>query len=138
MIERRILDLVNTQDGIERAAVALMREFHAIDVVGDSTRLLGNGKNLILRDVDKLRIGIDEAPDQPGAGNSVDLRMFSRHPFAGSCADVAGGGEPLLGPVGYAPFQEVRLYAHEAQCGGYALADLTSVNAVGDDLAAAR
>src|SRR5258708_19634279 len=39
--------LVDAQDGIERAAFALMREFHALNVVRDPTRLLGNGKDLI-------------------------------------------------------------------------------------------
>src|ERR1700675_2666520 len=82
MIERLVLDVVDAQDGIERAAFALMGEFHAVDVIGNSTRLLSNRDYLILRDVGELRIGIDEAPDQPGAGNTIDLRVFSRLPLA--------------------------------------------------------
>src|SRR3954452_21667410 len=98
MIERRILDLIDAQNGIERAAFALMGEFHAIDVVRDPTGLLGNGEDLILRNVDELCIRIDEAADQPGASNSVDLWVFACHPLARSRADVATGGQSLLSP----------------------------------------
>src|SRR5216683_3413185 len=112
MIKRRILDLVDAQDGIERAAFALMREFHAIDVIRNPARLSGNSEDLILRDVDELCIGIDEAADQPGAGNSIDLWVFARHPFARSSADVAACRQSLFGPAGNAAFQEVRLDSH--------------------------
>jgi hypothetical protein len=138
MVERRILDLIDAKDGIERAAVALMREFHAIDVVRNSTRLLSNGKHLIFRNVDEFRVGVDKAPDQPGAGDTVDLRMFSRYPFSRGSPDVSPRGHSPLGPIGNAAFQEVRLHSHEAQGGGHPLADLMAVNAVRDDLAAAR
>src|SRR5258705_4002399 len=98
MIERRIPDVVDAQDGIERAAFALMREFHTIDVVRDPTGLLGDGKDLILRDVDELCIGIDKAAYQPGTGNTIDLRVFACHPLARS-ADVAARGQSLLSPI---------------------------------------
>src|SRR5216683_6190531 len=138
MIKRRILDLVDAQDGIERAAFALMREFHAIDVIRNPARLSGNSEDLILRDVDELCIGIDEAADQPGTGDAVDLRVLARHPLARSYPDVAARGQSPLNPIGNAAFQKVRLDPHEAQCGSYALADLLAVNAVCDDLAAVR
>src|SRR6266576_1304321 len=57
MVKCRILDVIDAQDGIERAAFALMREFHPINVVRDPTRLSGDGKDLILRNVDELCIG---------------------------------------------------------------------------------
>src|SRR6266436_10074975 len=136
MIERRILDLVDAQDGIERATIALVRKFHAVDVVRNPTHLLGNRNDLILRDVDELRIRIDEAADQPGAGNSVDLWVFSRDPLARSWTNVATGGQSLLNPIGDTAFQKSRFLAHEAQCSGAALANGLSVNAVGDDLPA--
>ena len=66
-----------------------MREFHPVDVVGNSTHLFGNGKNLVFRGIDEFSVGIDEALDQPGAGNAVDLRVFPRHPLAWSGPDVA-------------------------------------------------
>ncbi|GCC47213.1 hypothetical protein chiPu_0031396, partial [Chiloscyllium punctatum] len=109
MVERRILDLVDAQNGIERAAFALVREFHAIDIVGNPARPLGDRDDLILRDVDELRIRIDEAPDQPGASNTVDLRVFTCHPLARGGADVAARREPLLSPIRNTAFEEIRL-----------------------------
>src|SRR5260370_34701220 len=91
----------------------------------------GDSEDLILRDVYEICIWIDEATDQPGTGNSVDLRVFARYPFAGSCADVATRRQSLLSPVGDTAFQKICLHSHEAQCGGDALANFTSVNAVG-------
>src|SRR6266404_4130072 len=114
MIERRVLDVVNALYGIERAAFAFVGEFHAIDVVGYAARLLSDGKDLILRDVDELCIGIDEAPDQPGTGDTVDLRMFARHPLAWGSPDVAARRQPLFGPAGNAAFQEVSFDSHQA------------------------
>jgi hypothetical protein len=49
----------------ERAALALMCEFHRIDVVGRPTRLLSDDENLILRDVrcaKRDRVSIAGAP----------------------------------------------------------------------------
>src|SRR6266481_6298505 len=99
MIERWVLDLVDAQDGIERAAFTFVREFHSVDVIGNPTRLLSNRDYLIFRDVDEFRIGIDEAPDQPRAGDSIDLRMFSRHPLARIRPDVAACRQSLLSPI---------------------------------------
>src|SRR5258705_1367729 len=123
MIERRILDLVDAQDGVERTTLALMRNFKLIDVVRNPTRLLGNGKNLILGDVDEFCIGIDETSDQPGTGDTVDLRVFACHPFARSSADVAACRQSLLSPIGNATFQKVCLDSREAECSGHALAN---------------
>src|SRR5437868_3702198 len=95
MIERRLLDVVDAQDGIERAAFTLVREFHPIDVVRNPSGPLGNGNNLILRDVDEFCSGVDEAPDQPWAGNAVDLWALSRHPLARTGADVAARRQSL-------------------------------------------
>src|SRR6266566_8093142 len=138
MIERRVLDFVDAQNGIERAALALVRELHPVDVVGYPAHLLSDGKNLILRDVNELRIGVYEASDQPRAGDTVDLWMFACHPLARSCPDVAACRQSLLSPIRNAAFQKVRLDSHEAQCSGHALADFSSMNAIGDDLAPAR
>src|SRR5258705_11732932 len=138
MVERRILDRIDAQNGSERAAFALVRELHPVDVVGYPAHLLSDGKNLILRDVNELRIGVDEASDQPRAGNAVDLRVFSRHPLARSSPDITTRGQSLFSPIRNAAFQEVRLDAHEAHRRCPALADFASVNALGDDLAPAR
>src|SRR5258707_1235113 len=115
-----------------------MREFHTIDVVRNPTRLLSNSEYLILRHVDEFCIGIDEASDQPGTSNTIDLWVFSRHPLARGRPDVAACRHSLFGPTSNTAFQEVCFDSHEAQCSGHALANFASVNAVGDDLAPAR
>src|SRR5260370_22448378 len=114
MIERRILDLVDAQDSVERTTLAVMREFHPIDVVRNPTRLFCNSKNLILGDVDEFCIGINEASDQPGTGDTVDLRVFACHPFARSSADVAACRQSLPSPIVNATFQEARLDPYNA------------------------
>src|SRR5229473_5657271 len=114
MVECRVLDVVDAQDGVERAAFALMREFHGIDIVRNPTRPLSDGENLFLRDVDKFCIGIDKSPDQPGAGNSVDLWVFARHPLARSRPDVTTRGQSLFGTTSNAAFQEVSFDPHQA------------------------
>src|ERR1700674_809891 len=114
MIKCRIPDVVDPKDGIERTTLALMREFHTIDVVRNSTCLLSNSKDLILRDIDEFCIRIDEAPNQPGTGDAVDLRVLSRHPLARSSPDIAACRHSLFGPASNTAFQEVRLDPHEA------------------------
>src|SRR3954466_8703774 len=83
MVESRILDAVDAQDGVERAALALVGELDPVDVVRCSARLFGDLEHVLGRDVNELRLRIDEAPDQPWTGDAVDLRPFARHPFAG-------------------------------------------------------
>src|ERR1700716_1740723 len=106
MVERRIPDVVDAQDGIERAALALVGEFHAVDVIRDSAGAFGDRNDLILRNVDELRVGIDEAPDQPGTGDAVDLWMFACNPLAWGSPDVAAGWEPLVRPTRGNPLEE--------------------------------
>src|SRR6266536_2627532 len=101
-----------------------MGELHAIDVIRNSPHAFGNRNDLILRNVDEFRVGIDKAPDQPGAGNTVNLRMFSRYPFTRRSPDVSARGHSPLGPTGNAAFQEIRLNSHDAQGGCDPLADL--------------
>src|ERR1700736_1034227 len=105
MIKRLVLDVVDAQDGIERAAFAFMREFHPVDVVRNPARLLRDGNNLILGDIDEFRNGIDEASYEPGTGDAVDLRVLSRNPPAWRRPDVAARRQSVLSPIGDAAFQ---------------------------------
>src|SRR5581483_8644007 len=99
MIERRVSDLVNAQDRVERAALAFVREFDAVDVVRRGARLFGYGENLILGHIDELRVRIDEAADQPWAGNAVDLWTLPRHPLAGTGPEIAARRQALRNPT---------------------------------------
>src|SRR5262249_59824396 len=80
-IERRVRDAEDAQDRIERAAFAFVRELDALDIVGNGAKRRGHVENVGWRHVDKNRIRIDEATDEPGAGDAIDLRLGARHPF---------------------------------------------------------
>src|SRR5262245_63920082 len=99
MVERGILDAVDAQDGVERAALAFMRKLDAFDIVGRPAGLSGDVENILGRDVDELGLRIDEAPDQPRAGDAVDLRALARHPLAGRCADCSARRQALGYPA---------------------------------------
>ena len=114
MIERRILDVVDSQNGVERAALAFMREFDSIDVVGSSAHRLGDIENLLCRDVNEFRAWVDKASDQPGAGNSIDLRMLSGDPF-GRRLKISAGWQTSLGPGGEATFKMAGSAAESTQ-----------------------
>src|SRR5258705_9554282 len=115
MIERRILNAVDAQDRVERATLALVGEFDALDVVRRSARLLGDREHLLGRDVDEFRPRIDEAPDHPGTGDAVDLRALAGDPFAGRRPYGSARREALLHPAGNAAFEIDRVHARRAQ-----------------------
>jgi hypothetical protein len=57
-----------------------MGEFHAGNIVRCRTGLLGDRHDAIGWHVDKSGVGIDEAANQPGTGDAVDLGPFTRNP----------------------------------------------------------
>src|SRR5207249_10381854 len=79
--ERRILELVFPQEGIEGAMVADVSELHPWNVVGDGPFTLGNRHNLVCRHEEERRVLVDEPRDQPRTGDAVDTRPFTSHPF---------------------------------------------------------
>ena len=132
MIESRILDVVDPQNRIERTALALVRELHVLDVVGRRAGLFGHGKHRFLGDVDEICAGIDEALDQPRAGDAIDLRALSRDPFPRSHPDVAAGRQSVLGPAGKSAIEIDGLDAGRSERGGNALADIVALPTIHD------
>ena len=65
---------------VEGAALAAVAPEHALDVEGRRREALGDGLDLGRRDEQEHRVRIDEAADQPRAGDAVDLRPRARHP----------------------------------------------------------
>jgi hypothetical protein len=65
---------------VEAALGAVMAELDAADVIRSRPGPLCVGLHAIRGDIQKLRIAVDEALDQPGAGDSVDARMLARDP----------------------------------------------------------
>ena len=69
------------QEGIEAAELAVMRErLSAGDVVGGRASLGRHIEHAIRRHVDELSFRLDETPDQPRAGDAVDLGVFACDP----------------------------------------------------------
>src|SRR5262245_32753634 len=88
MVERRVLDLKDSDDRVEGATIADVTEFRVLDVIGGRALRLGNGDDIGRRHVDELGKRIDEATDQPWARDAVDLGMFARDPFVFDGAEV--------------------------------------------------
>src|SRR5438128_2890623 len=58
-----------------------MPELNALHVIRDGTLPFGDRHHLLGRHKQKLRVRINEFPDQPWAGDPVDLHSFSRNPL---------------------------------------------------------
>ena len=133
LIERRVAELVPPDEGIEAALRADVRIVDIRDVVGGGAMGRGEGAHFGTRHVEELRRRIDEAPDEPRAGNPVDLRPLACDP-AGRCRERLRGvalGAPLLETAG----DIARVKATRAQSGACALAYLVTAHAIDDDRA---
>src|SRR5947208_15364168 len=53
---------------------------HVFDIEGNGVEALADRNDLGRRHEQKYRVGIDGPPDQPGAGDAVDLRPRAGHP----------------------------------------------------------
>jgi hypothetical protein len=63
MLKGRISNVVDAEEGIERASLAFMGELNVGNVIGDRALGFGYGKYLPSGHVDKLSIGVDEPPN---------------------------------------------------------------------------
>src|SRR3989442_12674073 len=115
MVESRVIDVVNAQDGIKRTAITLVTELDTLDVVWGRTGLPSDGKYVAERHIDEFRMWVDETADQPGAGDAVDLWMFPRDPFIWRLAKVPAGRQTLGGPSSESSFDISGLDARSAQ-----------------------
>src|SRR5258707_13872168 len=80
--QRGILcQLVLFQDGFERAFLAVMAKLNVFDVVGNGVEAFRLSHHLLCRHKHELGVLVDELLDQPGAGDAVDLDLFSGDPF---------------------------------------------------------
>src|SRR6266566_1894709 len=132
VVESRVLDVVDAQDRIERTALALVRELDAIDIVGNPASLFGDGENLFRRDVNEFRPRVDETVDQPGARDTIDLRVLARHPLVGCRNSVTARRQGLVIPAANAAFKVCGFESSRSQRTRYVLADLAPMSAVHD------
>ncbi len=109
----------------------------ALDVIGHRAEPLGNALDLGRRHIEKHGARVDEAADQPGTGDPVDLRTGSRDPKAATIAvprgDLCGVDKrqiPSL-PSGLATLEILCGESLVAQPGGDTLAQPMSFGANG-------
>src|SRR5262249_47178646 len=110
----------------------------AFDVIGSAADTGGGVGNLIWRDVDELRVRLNEAADEPRTGNAIDLGMFARHPLVLGRVALASRRQSQFFPAADAAFEIYGFHADPAQRCGHTLTDLASMIAIGDDRSAGR
>jgi len=71
------------EQGIETAALAAMGEGRAFDIKGGGVELRRHGGHLGRGHMQEPGFGVDEAADQPGAGDAVDPGAMPRDPEGG-------------------------------------------------------
>jgi hypothetical protein len=81
---RVVREVVLEQDALEGATPFDVPEFDSRHVEGDCSLPLGRGHHLLGGDIQKLGGAIDEAPDEPGARDAIDLGILTSDPFHGT------------------------------------------------------
>src|SRR4029077_21291040 len=61
-----------------------MTEFNAGNIVRRGACLLRDAEHLLRGYIEELRVCLNETQDEPGTGDSIDLRMFPCDPTHGS------------------------------------------------------
>ena len=129
-VERRVGELVLPDERVEAAFGPDVRIRDVRDVVGGGAVRGGERAHLGVRHVEEFSRRIDEAADEPRAGDAVDLRPRARDP-AGRRRERLHGmalGLPSLEASVHVP----RVEAARAQRGARSLAHLVAAHAVHD------
>src|SRR5258705_8832947 len=98
MVERRIVDFKDSDDGVEGATIAHMTKFRIFGVVGRRALRLGNSDDLSHGNIEELGQWIDKAADQPWARDAVDLGMLAGDPLVFDRAKVLARRQPGCSP----------------------------------------
>jgi hypothetical protein len=125
------------QHGIERAVFPAMREGDVRDIEGDRIAGACLGQDVVRRHIMEAGERIDEATDEPGAGDAIDLRACSRNPGCRTRAVMDRGlpkmGIPCCSPALNSVDEMARLEAGQPQFGRCVLAYVVAVYASDDD-----
>jgi hypothetical protein len=78
-----ILEVIFQDDRLERAAPVFVTQLDAWSVKRDGAGFPGDPVDLDLRDEQELGVAVDEAGDQPRAGDAVHVDMGAGDPFHG-------------------------------------------------------
>ena len=129
LLERRVVEAVVLQESVEAAELAFVREVDVRYVVGNRVARLRGITHLLGRHVQELRVLVDEARDQPRAGNAVYFGALARDPARARSRRFAVGAAAGRLPLGQAAFEIGRLAPLLIQRFCDALADLVPVRA---------
>jgi hypothetical protein len=111
--------VVVLEEGVEAAELAVMRErLGTGDIVGGRADLGGDVEYLVGGDIDELRAGFDEAPDQPRAGDTIDFGVFACNPFHAASPWHSLPGEEWDGPASPASLASFFLIRHANPANG--------------------
>ena len=136
-VERLVAQSEILDHGIERAGFAAVGECHAGNVERNCIPRAGLGEHLVRRHVVEVRQRIDEAADQPRAGDAVDLRPRARHPGRRAGAVIGRGLAQMriagLDPALDAAGEIARIEPGGAQFRRGGLAHFVAVHAGDDD-----
>src|SRR6516162_6491958 len=105
-VERRIFDAVLLQEGVETAQLAVMRKrLGARDIVRRGPGLRRDGQDAVGRREQEPRLGVNEPPDQPRAGEAVYFGPLAGDPSVRPGTELAAAREPEFGPTRNAMFE---------------------------------
>src|SRR5439155_2717327 len=90
--QRRIVEPVLFEEGVEAALLADVAELDTGDVIGDGAGLGGRREHAGGRHEEEFGIVVDEPDDEPGTGDPVDLRAFAGNPLHADSPEVRGCG----------------------------------------------
>src|SRR3990172_10623605 len=79
-LQRRVFQAVLQKDRLEAATPVHMTELDTLHIVRDGSGLTGDSHDLPRGHVEELRVGIDKPPDEPGAGDPVNVGVLSCNP----------------------------------------------------------
>jgi hypothetical protein len=127
------------QKRVEGAGVPLVLEGSARQIVGDRALVGSDGHDLIRLREEEAGLRIEEAADQPRAGDAIDLRTAARDPTGRAIAEYdtrraalhegKAGRDPRFDAAG----EQRRRKAFAAQVSGDALAAVVAVRTGDDD-----
>src|SRR5215471_3355425 len=105
-VERRILDAVLLQEGVETTQLAIMRKrLGPGDIVRRGPGVGRDGEDALGWREHEPRLAVDEPPDQPGAGDAVYFGPLAGDPSVRTCFERTAARQPELGPTLHTMFE---------------------------------
>src|SRR6516165_4429976 len=136
-VECSIPDLVDSQEGVETAQLAVMRKrLGTGDVVRCRATCRSHVKDPLRRGKKEGGLRVDEAPNEPRAGNPVDLWPLAGDPAPGGDGYFLAKRQAELGPPGDASFEIPGVEPAAAKDGRNLLAYFMAVSTVDGNRAA--